>query len=419
MKQTFILLFILISKISSAQDVAACIKIVETTAKAINAKSGNDLGSYLSEDFTIAGQTGAIAKMVLPRMISQLGDSLLKYEKVSETKTEVVTLVYDFIYESRGTKRTTFVFNASNQLKELVLFKANIKVMKDKTKITKGNEDVIVIPFKMAGNLILVEALLDGVKRKFIVDNGAPRLILNSKYCKANIDSNSKVMSSAIGVNGNVTGLNMAKIKAFDLNGIKVENQEIIASDLSHLEMDLKTEIYGLIGYEIYKDYDLLFDYKSKLLTLLNPEKTAIYLAAKFDKNKFIETSISMDGKGQHLAIVNVNIEGKTMKMAIDCGAEANLLDTDLFESVKSSLTKIHTDNLHGADKASSLVTTGKLKKLRIGIKDFKKVKTVFSSMKKISEGYKVQLDGIIGYEVLSRQNTLLSYVNKQLVFLE
>jgi Aspartyl protease len=419
MKQTVIILFILISKISLAQDAATCIKIVETTAKAINSKSGDALDSNLSDDFAIAGQTGSIAKMVLPRMISQLGDSLLKYEKVSETKTDVLTLVYDFTYKSRGVKKTTFIFNANNQLKELILLKAEVKTVKDKTKITKSKEDVIAIHFKMAGRLILVQALLEGVMRNFIVDNGAPRLILNSKYTAKHTDTNAHVVSNAQGVNGNISGIDIVKVKSFDCSGIKIENQDVLATDLAHLEVELKTEIYGLIGYEIYKDYDLLFDYKSKILTLLNPEKSNIYLESKFDKNKFIEVPVSMDGKGQHLAIVNATIDGKAMKMAIDCGAESNLLDTELYESLKNNMTKLHTDNLHGADKATSLVNSGKLKTLKVGTKDFKKVKTVFSSMKQISEGYKVQLDGIIGYEVLSQQNTLLSYVNKQLVFLE
>ena len=41
-------------------------------------------------------------------------------------------------------------------------------------------------------------------------------------------------------------------------------------SDLSHLENG--TEVYGLIGYDVYRDYDLLFDYKGKTLTLIDPD---------------------------------------------------------------------------------------------------------------------------------------------------
>ena len=41
-------------------------------------------------------------------------------------------------------------------------------------------------------------------------------------------------------------------------------------SDLSHLENG--TEVYGLIGYDVHRDYDLLFDYKGKTLTLIDPD---------------------------------------------------------------------------------------------------------------------------------------------------
>jgi predicted aspartyl protease len=419
MKQVFIFLFFILSRNIIAQDAIECIKIVDITAKAINAKSETALDAYLSEDFTTAGQKGSIAKTVLSRMISQLGDSLLKYEKVSEAKTDVLTLVYDFTYQSRGAKRTTFVFNETNQLKELILFKTEVKVMKDKTKVIKSTEDVIVVQFKMAGNLILVEALLDGVKRNFIVDNGAPKLILNAKYIAKTRDTNSKVISTAKGINGNISGMDIVKVKTFDFSGIKIEEQDVITTDLSHLEKELKADIYGLIGYEIYKDYDLVFDYKAKTLTLLNPEKSKVYVESKFNKKNFVSVPISMDVKGQYLALVNADIAGRNMKLALDCGAESNLLDTDLFESVKSEMNKLHSDQLHGADKGTQTVQSGKLKTLKLGTKVFKKVKTVFSSMKQISEGYKIQLDGIIGYEILSKQKTWLSYVNKQLVFLE
>ncbi len=419
MIQKFVILFFLIANIAQSQDITQCVKVVEATAKAINSKSGNALDMYLSDDFSIAGQTGSTAKMILPRLVAQLGDSLLSFEKVSETRTEVLTLVYDFVYKSRGKKTSTFIFNEQNQLKELTLFKMEVKSMQGKAKINKSAADIISVPFKMAGKLILVQALLNGVKRNFIVDNGAPKLILNSRYTAKRLDTNEKVISSAKGINGNISGLDIVKIGTFDFSGISLSNQDVIATDLSHLETELKTEIYGLIGYEIYKDYDLLFDYKSKILTFLNPEKTSVYLAGKFDKHHFDTIPVSMEVAGQHLAIINASIAGENYKLAIDCGAESNLLDDTLFVRLKTELRKLKTDNLNGADKGTKIVQSGKLKTLKLGAKDFKKIKTVFSSMKQISEGYKVQLDGIIGYEVLSKQKTLLSYQNKQLIFLE
>ena len=47
-------------------------------------------------------------------------------------------------------------------------------------------------------------------------------------------------------------------------------------SDISHLSKD--REIYGLIGYQVLKDYDWLFDYEGKTLTLIKSDKTENYI---------------------------------------------------------------------------------------------------------------------------------------------
>lgn len=51
-------------------------------------------------------------------------------------------------------------------------------------------------------------------------------------------------------------------------------NQKIITLDLSHLEDTPYDTLYGLIGYEIYINYDLLFNYKENILTFIKPDDT-------------------------------------------------------------------------------------------------------------------------------------------------
>jgi hypothetical protein len=46
----------------------------------------------------------------------------------------------------------------------------------------KGDFNKLVIPFRQAGNLIIVEATIDGLRGNFILDTGAPYLVLNATY---------------------------------------------------------------------------------------------------------------------------------------------------------------------------------------------------------------------------------------------
>src|SRR5574343_801004 len=50
----------------------------------------------------------------------------------------------------------------------------------------KGEFDTLKLPLKRAGNLLLVEADVDGQRGNFILDTGAPGLVLNTTYFRQN-----------------------------------------------------------------------------------------------------------------------------------------------------------------------------------------------------------------------------------------
>ena len=83
-------------------------------------------------------------------------------------------------------------------------------------------------------------------------------------------------MSTAQSVNSSISGQDVIHIDSFDFYGIKTQDKDFVMSDLSHLLKD--EEIYGLIGYQVIKDYDWLFDYANKTLTLIEPDKTDSYI---------------------------------------------------------------------------------------------------------------------------------------------
>jgi hypothetical protein len=95
------------------------------------------------------------------------------------------------------------------------------------------------------------------------------------------------------------------------------------------------------------------------------------------------------------------------------------LINETLFESLKKNIKRIKVDELLGADNQPKKVKKGKVKNTTIGAKSFKNLKTVFSDISHLNEGYKLNLDGLIGYEVLSKQKTLISFDRKEMIFIE
>ena len=421
MKKIIILLsMVFIYQTGFGQDIEKCREVVKITTEAINAKSSVELEKYLATDFEIASQKGDVAKMVLTQLFAQLGDTVLFYNEInSEIIKNSLTLIYSINYKKKGQKDATFVFDEHNKLKELKLFDMEVKTMdKSKREISKPKKEIITIPFIMIGNLIAVDVMLNNEKRVFLFDSGSPSVILNSKYIQTNDTINKKTISTSKGVGGSISGMDIKKVEKLDFAEIIIENQDVLTLDISHLEKSLETdiEIYGLIGYELIKDYDLLFDYNKKELTLINPDFFTQYKNDELSDYKF---TIVPFGLESHIPIIKARIGKKDYSFGIDCGAGTNLMDGGLLAPMLTHLKHIEKDTLSGADKNRMEVTKGFIKKLYIGERRFKNVSTVFNDMSHLNNGYNLKLDGLIGYELLSKQKTLISYRRKQMILIK
>ena len=411
---TFLLAALVCALPFYSQDMAICQEIVNTAVDAVNNRSADELKKHLAPDFTCAGQTGAVAGRVVELLVIQLDEHISEVSKLSEQREDsTLTLVYDFNYSKKlGHKQATFVFNANNQLKQMELLSVQVKKVNTKTDFEASAQDIITVPMEIRENLIVVTAKLNGVERKFILDSGAPTLYLNSQYfSKDTIHS----MSDAQSVNTSISGQDVVRIDAFDFCGIQVQDEDFLMSDLSHLLKD--EEIYGLIGYQVIKDYDWLFDYANKTLTLIKPDKTTDYISEL--QHTTYEIPLQMTSETSHIPFVKGKIGTKEVSLGIDCGASVNLLDVTLLDKLKNNLANITTTKLTGASKQEANVQSATVKSLTIGNALFENVSTVFNDMSHLNSRRENKIDGLIGYEIFSHQKVLVSVQNKKLIFIE
>jgi len=402
---------------TSAQNKVECEKIVTVTVDAINSKTPENLEKFLAPDFKFSGQNAPMASLVLKQLVKQLNDEVTDYRKISESENDSeLTFVYEFTYAKRlGQRTTTFVFNKDNQLKQLDLLTMQVKTMgKDETQIEKGEQEIITIPIEIRNKIPVTKAIVNGESRTFLIDNGSPRLILNSKYF-GNKNDSVKSISNVQGVNTSISNMDIVQIEEFDLYGIKIKESNVLVMDVAHLEQDLGTEIYGLIGYEVYKDYDMLFDYANNTLTLIRPNATKEYLETHYKQSQIEECPIEIRG---HIPMIKGKIGKTEFYFGVDCGAGSNLLDKKFYTSTKKYISKSKNVDLAGAGETKN-VESGNLKEISIGKKKFQNTRTVFNDMSHLNTAYNTQLDGLIGYEILSKQKILLSFQNKQLLFID
>lgn len=406
----------------NAQSLTDCENVVKETVNAINGYSVETLRRYLASDFECSGQKGDVADQVLNAiigMLAQSNDSIEKYEKISDERNgDMLTLDYTFIYSKHAKSRTTFVFDKENKIKRLDLFSVTVKQADKGFKFEKPQSKVITVPITLTkNNMIVTQAAINGEKHNFIIDSGCPILYLNSKYFRGNDDEEGARMSSSEDVNGKISGgQDVITVDSFDFNGIRANGIKVMASDLSHLEKG--TDVYGLIGYDVYKDYDLMFDYKKKTLTLIDPDYTETFLKER--KYEYDEVPFEMSKTMRHIPLIKAQIDTVSLTLGIDCGAGNNLIDSKRWDEFESMLRRVKTTKLKGiSNDEGAEVHVGELKSLKIGGKTFRHTQTVFNDVSHFNRNKDERIDGLIGYEVLSKQKTILSYKNTKLIFIK
>lgn len=407
-RQIFLGLLLLCASVNAfAQNVSECEKVVAQTVECINGNKISELTPLLAEDFTIQGQKGAVATKVLEMLFPKLG-KINSFEKVSETTTDNALSINCLLdYATMGKKETTFVFNSDNKLRTIEFAFLQIKSMDAKqTKVQQSAEAIIRIPFRLIGKMTVVDSVLvDGVKRSFLFDSGSPMVIFNKKTSVSSL-------SSTKGIGGNVNNSDIEKVSSLDFYGLRMENQDVLVTDLSHLEANLGVEFYGLIGYNLFNGYDVLYDYEKQVITLIKSDKLTEYLYQNFAKAKQSSVPFETTEKSNHLPILKVEIGENQLKMALDCGATANTLNEKHLSPLKKHLKSITTANISGGDANKLSRTLAVVKKMKIGNEVFKNQSTTFTDTPQ------KDCDGIIGYEVLSKQKTLVSYSRKELIFI-
>ncbi len=418
MKSKFILtvfLFVLFCYVN-AQNRADCEKIVQKAIECINAQSVVSLTPFLDSSFTVLGKNGEAAKNVLNSIFAQLPYKVLNNKKILEEKKEnVLMLKYTFTYSTLGEKNVIFYFTPQNKLLQLDFsFLATKTLKKEENSLPIiSNQTSMVIPFMLKKNgLIVVEAFLNGQKRKFILDSGAPFLILNSKYTAS---THTKSYANVGDVNSSTAmGMDIIENQTFEWAGIKLEEQKVLTQDLSQLE-EKEENIYGLIGFGVFRNFDILFDYQSKTITLIYEKYLHEYL--KQVKIKDTASFFMQD----HIPIITYSINKKNYKMGIDAGATVNLLSPNVYTEnlTLKNIKALSSDTLVGVNGLRKIVRMGKIKKSTIGKTFFKDIETVEGDLSHINKDQTVVTDGLIGYPILKQQKTLLSYSTEKLYLIQ
>ena len=280
--------------------------------------------------------------------------------------------------------------------------------------LVEATESSCIIPFTRAGNLILIQAKADSTEGNFILDTGAPGLVLNITYFRQ-YPVTYQHDAEETSITGTSSSVSKTTIDSLRLGTIHYHKLEADLANLGPLENSKSIKIIGLLGMALFRNCEMIIDYeKNEIhLHLISKKESSTYCHEMLKDTSQYNT-IPVDLMDNRI-VAKTEVAGKKLKLVIDCGAETNLLDSRLpdrvFEEV--SVTKRVTLSGTGTNKVEALY--GLLSSMTIGPRKIPDMPVLITNLEKTCFSYMGCIDGILGFDFLSLHKIGFNFVNRKM----
>ncbi|MBK6949836.1 MAG: aspartyl protease family protein [Haliscomenobacter sp.] len=257
----------------------------------------------------------------------------------------------------------------------------------DRTTISRG---IATLPYALSGNMVLVEALLDGEKKKFLLDTGAPGLVLNSRD-----ETPGSIQAKSL--NGDFQ-VGETSVQSFIWRETTWTKLTAISLDLSHLERHARLPVAGLIGMDMLKAQEMLFDPERQQLVFVQSDKVSLTALEPPRASLPIRYF-------DHLPMIQLEIDGIKLWFGIDTGAGTSLIDQEVCQLFEANLfasggqeeiEALNQPSRIGSRKIFENVLLG-----NINLGDQLLVATDLNNLK--SHDPSVKIAGLLGMDLLSK----------------
>ncbi len=269
-----------------------------------------------------------------------------------------------------------------------------------------ANPPVTVVSFGSNHGLITLVAEVDNKSGFFILDTGAPGLILNQRIFKG--FETDKDLFDIHGVDLTVqTKIVQLTIGDFDMTA------DALITDFTSIEAVTSLNLLGVIGNSVFKNTEIVFDFVFKELTIYRLDKKGNPIQVRSLHEPPLE-ALPFEFKGS-MPVIEIFIGGRTMKMAIDSGAGMNVMEVENQKNIEPFLEPMDTKYLVGFGQESQLTPAVLVVISSVGDIRCPPMRAFLISLKKLNKELPgPKLDGIIGYEFLSRYRVAINYIKKE-----
>ena len=273
-----------------------------------------------------------------------------------------------------------------------------------------GEFKQLTIPIRRANNLLIVEAEVDGQKGNFILDLGAPYLVLNEMYFR----DYDRVEGLMAGTMTDVAAVNRTRVERLSIRSLYYQDIQADVVDLSHIENKRGVKVLGLLGMSLFRELEMEFDVANGQIIVYQLEENGNRLVERESKGTLLlSTPIQLRN---NIILINAEIGGKKLKFCFDTAAEINVIDQNVPNKVLESMEITDRILLSGASSNQVEVFAGVMKEVTIQETTISPMRTIMTDMSNMQTGYGYPIDGMLGYEFITQGRLIINFRKKELL---
>ncbi len=412
-----VLLFVLAlpSAASNAAGQPALEPALEALRTALNDHDFDAVSTYLDHDFAFAGHGGEMGLTIMRQVVAGYPRTIESFE-MTEQSTAGGQLTARVLFRLDGGEVESHELLFSEQG---LLLKADVVRIQmaahpgtpgraspgsgEPTVSGESIPDRMIVPFELYDRLIVVEAEVEGVRGRFMVDTGATAaLTLNSSRFPELAARGKAAQQAPHGANGEIHGAVTAEASGFRWRQLELENVTVALWDLDHLAAATEIDdLVGLIGYGLLERFLIELDYDGRRLSLSRLDSDGKAVGQLVAADRTIPAEMMF-----HMPVIEVELGGRTLRLGIDSGAEQAMLQTRWVEALGGSYTELGLSQMSGASENRQTGMEVRFDDLIFGGLSYGAMPFRFNDLQFPHE---VKIDGLLGYDFLSRFRTAIN----------
>lgn len=184
---------------------------------------------------------------------------------------------------------------------------------------------------------------------------------------------------------------------------------------LGNVENARGIKILGLLGVDLFKQCEMIIDFEKNLIYLhrISNKESSTYKHVLLNDDTQYRT-FPIDITDDHI-IVSTEMAGKKLKLAVDCAAELNILDSRLPNQVFENFLVTGKVKLTGVGNKQIDALFGSLNNMKMGGQDMGNITVTVTNLENTCFAHSGCVNGVLGFSFLSMHKLGFNFVTRKM----